>query len=439
MNQENNSAFISDGINVKKLALLLYSYKTVFIISLIFSVAFTYIYLDTRPKEYAASVTIQKPDIFENHFIINKYNFFSNQIANGAGYDDLIAINNASFFSIFLLIFENQESLYDAVTHFKLIDKANYASELSYDTALRNEVDKIKIAYKKHTPFETKLWELEKLPTKYVLSVVNEDKTVAVNILQKIVDLINKKGKEKLILDLENVDKFLTFLNIQLIKNLEEEIATIKFMKKYELSLKAEELKLEFKKLPTEELNKIKNEIIYLKKELILAEELGILNPQEFENDNFAFLAAENVGLYKYHYYDGKIALDIRLKELNEIISSDDSLNLFLKRSYLNQYLELDELTELIGSEEAFQKYIKKITFSQSLKLEEARKGELLGILDDFRKQVANSEIKFVSFNKSAIEVASTSINFSIALVIASIFSIIVSLFYIFVRQIAKV
>ena len=439
MNQENNSAFISDEINIKKLVLLLYSYKTVFIISLIFSLVFTYSYLENKPKEYLASVAIQKPDIFENHFIINKYNFFSNQVANGAGYNSLLPINNTSFFSMFLLNFQNQEAIFETISHLKLVDKANYDTELLYNKALRNAANKIKIEYKKHTPFEEKLWDLGKLPTKYVLSAVNEDAILAVNILQKVVDTINKKVKEKLILDLENVDKFLTFLNIQSIKNLEEEINTIKFMETYELNLKAEELKLKFIKLPTEELNKIKNEIIYLKKELNIAEELGILYPQEFENDNFAFLAAENIGSYKYHYYDGKIALDIRLKELNEIISSDDSLNLFLKRNHLNEYLELDELTELIESDEAFQEYIEKITFSKSLKLEEARKGELLNILDNFKKQVANSEINFVNFNKAAIEVTSTSINLSIALLIASIFSVIVSLTYIFVRRIALV
>ncbi|MDA9651222.1 hypothetical protein N9T16_00875 [Pelagibacteraceae bacterium] len=437
MNQENNSVFISDGVNVKKLFILLYSYKKVFIISLVFSVFFTYIYLETRPKEYAASVIIQEPNIFENHFIINKYNFLSKEIANVANYKDLLPINNTSFFSMFILIFENQESIYEAVAHLKLVDRANYPSELLYDTALRNEVSKVKIDYKKHTSFESKLWELGKLPTKYVLSAVNEDKKVAVNILQKVIDLINKKGKEKLILDLENVDKFLTFLNIETIKNLEEEIDTIRFMEKYELNLKSKELKMKIKKLPILELNKIKNEITYLKKEIKIAEELGIINPQKFSNDNFAFLVAENDSTYKYHYYDGQIALDIRLKELKEIISSDDALDLYLKSNNIIQYLELEELTKLLGSDEAFQDYIKKITFSQSVKLEEALKGELVTTLNNFKKQVINSQINFV--NKSTIQVVSTSINLSIALLIASIFSVIVSLSYIFVRQITKV
>lgn len=433
MEQENNQIFLSDSLRVKSLFLLLDSYRYVFIMLVPLSMILTYVFLETRPSEFEASLVIDRPDIFKNYLIINKYNFISDKLSNEASYSGFNTLSNDELFNIFLRLFKDKEVVIESILNLGLIDEKKYSSDLLYKKALRELSNNVKLDYKKLSSFERLLWDQGALKPKYMFTNRGKDQDKVSNLMFEISDKISIEGKKIIITAIDNAIKYTSFIDSQKIKEITNEIDKMKIDAKSEIVKKIQELDIE--KLPILLRNEIINEIEYLKNEILIAENLDIVYPKKYENDNFAFLASENKSSYLNHYYDGTIALQARVAELKQVISSEDAFNSYNKKINLSKFLELERLNRLVVSKEFFDEYFKNNNLPIYYKLEKAFEGQLLKELTEFRNVLSESSITFVNLNRSSIQVTKSSVNISIALLLAAIFGTLSSFIYIFIHR----
>ena len=101
----------------------------------------------------------------------------------------------------------------------------------------------------------------------YILSYKSDNQTISKQILIKIIDEINYKGKQELINHIDNMVEYVDFYTSTMIIKTKSDIEQIKIVTR----------------------NDILNEIEFLKTQSNKAEKLNILYPRQLENDAFSF------------------------------------------------------------------------------------------------------------------------------------------------------
>lgn len=434
MEQENNKIFLSESLMIKSFLLLLHSYRHVFFIAIPLSVLLIYIFINSMQVEYEASIIVDKPSIFENHYIVNKYNFMSKQIAKEMDYSGFNSISNDSLFNLFLKTIRDKKVVSDAILELGLVDEKNYISKLDYQAALRKEINKVQFDYKDVKSFEKLLWERGSVNTNYVFKNKSTDLEKVTKVMFLINDKISIEGKKILIQEIDNSIKFLTFVNSKKIKTIKDEISRKKAITRFKLIEKIELIE----NLPVMSRNSVMNEIEYLRNEMLIAENQGILYPREYKNDTFALLAKENKSPYLNNYTDGTIALQARIAELKQLIGSEDTFKSYIKKINLETMLELKQLKEILVSEKTFEEHFKKANLPTFLNLENLNENQLLVELINFKEELSEAKLIMANYNESSMQVKTISFNVSIALLLAFIFAVFSSFIYIFIHRILK-
>ena len=309
MDQEKQSVFISDGLRIADFIRFLFKNKRVLFIFLFISLSASYFYLQLRPTSYESSVVITSSDEFSNTSFINKYNYFVNEISNTIESTNLKPISNQKLFDQWLKIFKDRSVFEEIIKSLEVISIDNYESKLDYELALLSEINKIKLVSKSLNSFETKMWEKEMISLPYILSYKSDNQTISKQILIKIIDEINYKGKQELINHIDNMVEYVDFYTSTMIIKTKSDIEQIKIVTR----------------------NDILNEIEFLKTQSNKAEKLNILYPRQLENDAFSFVNNQ-IFTNDNRFYDGKIALDLEIKELENAIVDDETFNLYTEK-----------------------------------------------------------------------------------------------------------
>ena len=385
MDQEKQSVFISDGLRIADFIRFLFKNKRVLFIFLFISLSASYFYLQLRPTSYESSVVITSSDEFSNTSFINKYNYFVNEISNTIESTNLKPISNQKLFDQWLKIFKDRSVFEEIIKSLEVISIDNYESKLDYELALLSEINKIKLVSKSLNSFETKMWEKEMISLPYILSYKSDNQTISKQILIKIIDEINYKGKQELINHIDNMVEYVDFYTSTMIIKTKSDIEQIKIVTR----------------------NDILNEIEFLKTQSNKAEKLNILYPRQLENDAFSFVNNQ-IFTNDNRFYDGKIALDLEIKELENAIVDDETFNLYTEKLNLEKYLELEKLSDYRLKEE----------------------------LSNFRADTIKANIPLIYYNNSQINIKAQSSNVPIIMLVVTIFSFVMCLTYLYVRSV---
>ena len=383
-----NQSFTSDGLNIAEFIRFLFNNKNIIIIFLLVTLSSTYFFLQLRPTTYESSVSITPSDDFSNISFINKYNYYVRKISENTEASNLTTTSNQKLFDQWLKIFRDRSVFENIIKSLNVINPSNYDSELDYELALLNEINKIKLESKKFTSLEKIMWEKDMISLPYILSYESNDQKISKQILINIIDEINLKGKKELIKYIDSMSKYIDFYT----------------------ATKANEIKTEIEQIKIISRNDILNKIEYLKNQSNIAEKLNILYPEEFENDNYPFVVSNREEAAENRYYDGKIALDLEISELEKAIVDDFSLNAYTEKLNIEKYLELNKLLD------------------NNLKKEVSK----------FRIETKEANISLIYYNSSQINIKAKSSNMSIIMLIAAIFSFILSLLFLYVRTILQ-
>lgn len=382
MNKEEKSIFLSDAFSLSLLILKIHSFWKTILFFIITAIFLSLLYIQTVPTRYLAETIIKGPSNFDNISLLPKYNFYVNEIKNLTGNDELKNLSNEKLFNIWLNAFQNKTVFEKVLSSLKILDKNKFNSETEYEIALKKEISNIRLSFTDLNSFQTKMWDKGLIDTTYLLSYESDNKEISQKLIKHLIDEINKKEINLLITNLNEMIVFLDFFFDMEIKKINKEIEEIKVLTR----------------------NKVTSKISFLKNQIKIAKELGILYPQEFENDNYPLIVSNREVKFDNRFFDGEIALNI----------------------------ELDQLEKALESEIAFSNYIKQLNLEIYLELDKIKDNNLKDEINNYKVDLLNSNLKLLNFDENSVFYTINKPNTPIIVLIAIIFALVMSFIYIF-------